>query len=254
MAVGKTVLITGASSGIGEACARLFAREGWTLLLTARRAERLETLARDLVEHYGVEVRWQVLDVREKDACFHFLQAWGDPPVDVLINNAGLARGLSKLVDNDPEDWDAMIDTNVKGLLWVTRTVVKGMIERGLPAHVVNIGSIAGTQAYPNGAVYCASKAAVKFLSDGLRMDVVEHPIRVTNIQPGLVETEFSVVRFAGDESKAKSVYEGIVPLSGDDVANAVWYAVSAPGHVQVAEITLLATHQASATVVHRKV
>ncbi len=247
----KTVLITGASSGIGAACAEKFAAYGWNLLLTARRQDRLEALSRQLSQH-GITASWQTLDVRRRDEVESVLANWQDHPIDALINNAGLALGWGKLPDNDPEDWDTMIDTNIKGLLWVSRSVVRRMIASGHPGHVVNIGSIAGIQAYPNGAVYCASKAAVKFISDGLRQDVVEYPIRVTNIQPGFVETEFSEVRFHGDKTRAKAVYQGLKPLTGTDIADAVWYAVSAPAHVQVAEMTITATHQANATVVHR--
>ena len=248
----KTVLITGASSGIGAACAEKFASQGWNLLLTARRQERLEALSAHLSATYGVTVAWQTLDVRRRLDVEQVLIAWQDRPIDVLINNAGLALGWGKLPDNDPDDWETMIDTNIKGLLWMSRSVVRRMIATGQAGQIVNIGSIAGIQAYPNGAVYCASKAAVRFISDGLRQDVVEHPIRVTNIQPGFVETEFSEVRFHGDTNRAKAVYQGLKPLTGQDIADAVWYAVSAPPHVQVAEITLTATHQANATVVHR--
>lgn len=247
-----TVLVTGASSGIGEACARRFAALGHHLVLGARRLERLQTLASELSAAHGVLVTTVYLDVSDRASSESLLERAGLPEVDVLVNNAGLALGLEPLQDNSPDDWDAMIDVNVKGLLWVTRPVVRQMIARGAPAHIVNIGSLAGIQAYPNGAVYCATKAAVKAISDGLRQDVCQHPIRVTLIQPGLVETEFSLVRFKGDEARAQAPYQGIAPLTGFDIADLVVYAVSAPAHVQITELTVTATHQANAFTVHR--
>lgn len=248
-----TVLITGASSGIGEACARAFAARGHHLVLGARRLERLEALAAELSAAHGILVTTVFLDVAERASAESLLDRAGRPSIDVLVNNAGLARGLEPFQDNLPEDWDEMIDTNVKGLLWVTRPVVRQMIARGTPAHIVNLGSLAGVHAYPNGAVYCATKAAVKAISDGLRQDVCRHPIRVTVIQPGLVETEFSQVRFKGDRDRAQSPYRGIEPLTGSDIADLVVYAVSAPAHVQITELTVTATHQADAFTVHRR-
>jgi NADP-dependent 3-hydroxy acid dehydrogenase YdfG len=248
-----TILITGASAGIGEACARAFAALGHNLVLGARRLEKLQSLAADLSASHGILVTTVFLDVTDRASAETLLDRAGNPVVDVLVNNAGLARGLEPLQDNNPDDWDEMIDANVKGLLWVTRPVVKQMIQRGTPAHIVNLGSLAGVAAYPNGAVYCATKAAVKAISDGLRQDVVKNPIRVTLIQPGLVETEFSQVRFKGDLARAKVPYQGITPLTGADIADLVVYAVSAPAHVQITELTVTATHQANAFTVFKR-
>ena len=248
-----TVLITGASAGIGEACARAFAAKGCNLILAALRIERLHVLAAELSTAFGILVTAVPLDVTDRKQAESLLERAGRPAVDVLINSAGLARGFETLPENDPDDWDEMIDANVKGLLWVTRPVVKQMVSRGTPAHVVNLGSLAGVAAYPNGAVYCATKAAVKSISDGLRQDVNSHPIRVTLIQPGMVETEFSGVRFKGDLTRAKAVYKGIDPLTAADIADLVVYAVMAPAHVQITELTVTATHQANAFTVYRK-
>lgn len=248
-----TVLITGASSGIGEACARRFAALGHQLVLGARRHERLHNLAAELAAAHGILVTTVFLDVSDRTSAESLLERAGHPEVDVLINNAGLALGLEPLPENDPDDWDAMLDTNVKGLLWVTRPIVTQMMKRKKPAHIVNLGSLAGIQAYPNGAVYCATKAAVKSISDGLRQDVNAHPIRVTLIQPGLVETEFSQVRFKGDRARAEAPYRGIEPLTGADIADLIVYAVSAPAHVQITELTVTATHQANAFTVYRR-
>lgn len=253
-----TVLITGASSGIGEACARAFAAAGHNLVLGARRLDRLEALAADLSGRHGILVTVTPLDVTDRTSASTLLERCGQPVIDVLINNAGLALGLEPLQDNNPDDWDGMLDTNVKGLLWVTRPVLRQMVARcqadpAVRAHVVNLGSIAGITAYPNGAVYCASKAAVKALSDGLRQDVNGWPIRVTLIQPGMVETEFSQVRFHGDTARAAQVYQGIAPLTGADIAELALYAVQAPPHVQITELTVTATHQANAFTVFRK-
>ena len=250
----KNVLITGASSGIGLACAERFAAEGANLILCARRLSKLQEIAHDLQKTYGVRIFSSGVDVRDRSA----VEKWFDSipadfrPVEILVNNAGLALGLEKVQNGDPEDWDTMIDTNIKGLLYLTRIFLKNL-PLETPANIVNIGSVAGIAAYPNGAVYCATKAAVRFISDAVRMETVERPIRVTNIQPGFVETEFSIVRFHGDSGKAKDFYRGIKPLTGPDIADAVLYAVSAPSHVQITEITITATHQASATVVYRK-
>ena len=244
----KTVFITGASSGIGEACARKFAQNGYRLILNARREDKLLQLALQLKQDYGTPTLILPFDVRDR------LQSlptdWQD--IDVLVNNAGLALGLEKEYEGDFDDWDTMIDTNIKALLTVTRFVVPEMVKRG-KGHIINIGSVAGDAAYANGAVYCATKAAVKVLSDGLRIDVSDTPLRVTNIKPGLVETNFSVVRFHGDKERADNVYKGIQPLNGNDIADCVWFAASAPEHVQIAEMLVLATHQASGSVVYRK-
>lgn len=249
----KTALITGATSGIGAACARKFAGAGYRVIITARRAEQLAVMAGDLQQEFGIEVLTLCFDVRDRDAVKRALDsipaAWRD--IDVLINNAGLALGLEPEYAGDFADWETMIDTNVKGLLYMTRLVVPGMVER-LKGHVINIGSVAGDAAYAGGAVYCATKAAVKVLSDGLRIDLAHTPVRVTNLKPGLVETNFSNVRFHGDIDRAANVYKGIQPLTGDDIADVALYAAQAPAHVQIAEVLILATHQASGSVVYR--
>ncbi len=251
---GRAVLVTGASSGIGEACARRFAAAGADLVLWARRIERLEALAAELERQHGAVVRFAAVDVRDRAAVFREAEALhehGWVP-DVLVNNAGLAVGLSALQEGDPDDWERMIDTNVKGLLYVTRAFLPHMIERGR-GHVVNLGSVAGHQVYPKGNVYTATKHAVRALTHALALDLAGTPIRVSSIDPGLVETEFSIVRFKGDRERAASVYRGLQPLTGDDVADAVLYAVNAPPHVNVLELLLLPTAQRSATVVHRE-
>ena len=249
----KIALITGATSGIGAACARRFAGAGYDLILTARRAEQLASEAEALQTRFGTDVRTLCFDVQDRaavEAALDSLPAeWR--AVEVLINNAGLALGLEPEFAGDFADWETMIDTNVKGLLYMTRLVVPGMVERGR-GHIINIGSVAGDAAYAGGAVYCATKAAVKMLSDGLRIDLAHTPIRVTNLKPGLVETNFSKVRFHGDTERAARVYEGIKALTGDDVADVALYAAQAPAHVQIAEVLILATHQTSGSVVHR--
>ena len=249
----KTVLITGATSGIGAACARKFAAAGYRVIITGRRDGQLAAMAGELETEYGVEVLTLCFDVRDLAAVKRALDslpaAWHD--IDVLINNAGLALGLEPEYAGDFTDWETMIDTNVKGLLYMTRLVVPGMVER-LKGHVINIGSVAGDAAYAGGAVYCATKAAVKVLTDGLRIDVAHTPIRVTNLKPGLVETNFSNVRFHGDTERASNVYKGIQPLTGDDIADVALYAAQAPAHVQIAEVLILATHQASGSVISR--
>lgn len=246
----KTVLITGATSGIGAACARKFADAGYRLILNGRNAQKLAEMKRSL----KAEVLELVFDVRDRKSVFSAIEqlpeGWRD--VDVLINNAGLALGLDKEYEGNPDDWDTMVDTNIKGLLYVTRAVVPGMVERG-QGHVINIGSVAGDAAYANGNVYCATKSAVKAISDGLRIDLADTPVRVTTIKPGLVETNFSVTRFHGDKGRADNVYKGIKPLTGDDIADVALYAASAPAHVQIAEVLVLATHQASGSVIVRK-
>jgi NADP-dependent 3-hydroxy acid dehydrogenase YdfG len=250
----KTVIITGATSGIGKACAYKFAIAGADLVLCARRQDMLREIERDIARVHGVRVYASILDVRKRDE----VERWFDAipkaflPATVLVNNAGLALGFEPVSQGDPADWDTMIDTNIKGLLYVSRAFL-GHLADDAEAHVINIGSIAGIQAYGNGAAYCGTKAAVRFISDAIRIETVGRNIRVTNVQPGLVETEFSIVRFHGDRERAKKVYEGITPLSGDDIADAILFAASAPKHVQIAEITITATHQASATVVARK-
>jgi len=225
---------------------------GFNLIITGRRQELLDELRPEL-EAEGVEVKTLCFDVRNREeakaALASLSGAWCD--VDVLINNAGLALGLEKEYEGDFADWDGMIDTNIKGLLTMTRLVVPHMVERNC-GHVINIGSVAGDAAYGGGGVYCATKAAVKALTDGLRIDLAHTCVRVTNVKPGLVETNFSVVRFHGDTNRADSVYKGIHPLSGDDIADVAFYAASAPRHVQIAEVLVLATHQANGTVIDR--
>lgn len=249
----QTVLITGATSGIGRACARRFADGGYRLILTGRREERLESIAQSL-RAAGTEVYTLPFDVRDRDACRQAVEslpeAWRE--IHILINNAGLALGLDPAYAGSFADWDTMIDTNVKGLLNLTRFVVPAMVARG-SGHVINIGSVAGDAAYAKGNVYCATKAAVKALTDGLRIDVAHTAVRVTLVKPGLVETEFSQVRFHGDEDRAAGVYQGIRALTGEDVADVAFYAASAPAHVQIAEVLVLPTHQASGSHIHRQ-
>ena len=250
----QIAFITGASSGIGEACARKFAAGGYTLLLNARNTAKLQALQQELQTTYGIEVITLPFDVRDRkaaEAALHQLPAEYQA-IDVLVNNAGLALGIDKEYEGIEENYDTMIETNITALLMMTRLVVPGMVNRG-KGHIINIGSVAGDAAYPGGSVYCATKAAVKVLSDGLRMDLVDTPLRVTNVKPGLVETNFSVTRFGGDKERADKVYQGIKPLSGDDIADVVYYAASAPEHVQIAEVLVLATHQASGSLVYRK-
>lgn len=249
----RIALITGASSGIGEACARKFAEGGYDLILTARRAEKLAELGAEL-EAEGSKVKTLTFDVRDAEAAETAVDSL-EPEwlkIDVLINNAGLALGLDKEYEGDPDDWNTMIDTNIKGLLTMTRLIVPGMVERN-EGHVINIGSVAGDAAYAKGNVYCATKAAVKTITDGLRIDLAETAVRVTNLKPGLVETNFSNVRFHGDHQRADNVYKGITPLTGADIADVAFYAASAPKHVQIAEVLILATHQASGSVIYRK-
>ena len=249
----RIALITGASSGIGEACARKFAEGGYDLILTARRAEKLAELGAEL-EAEGTKVKTLTFDVRDAEAAETAVDSlepeWRT--IDVLINNAGLALGLDKEYEGDPDDWNTMIDTNIKGLLTMTRLIVPGMVERN-EGHVINIGSVAGDAAYAKGNVYCATKAAVKTITDGLRIDLAETAVRVTNLKPGLVETNFSNVRFHGDNQRADNVYKGITPLTGADIADVAFYAAAAPKHVQIAEVLILATHQASGSVIYRK-
>lgn len=249
----RIALITGASSGIGEACARKFAEGGYDLILTARRAEKLAELGAEL-EAEGTKVKTLTFDVRDAEAAETAVDSlepeWRK--INVLINNAGLALGLDKEYEGDPDDWNTMIDTNIKGLLTMTRLIVPGMVKRN-EGHVINIGSVAGDAAYAKGNVYCATKAAVKTITDGLRIDLAETAVRVTNLKPGLVETNFSNVRFHGDNQRADNVYKGITPLTGADIADVAFYAASAPKHVQIAEVLILATHQASGSVIYRK-
>lgn len=250
----KIAFITGASSGIGAACARKFAEGDYTLLLNARNTAKLQALQQELQTTYGIEVITLPFDVRDRkaaEAALHQLPAEYQA-IDVLVNNAGLALGIDKEYEGTEENYDTMIETNITALLMMTRLVVPGMVNRG-KGHIINIGSVAGDAAYPGGSVYCATKAAVKVLIDGLRMDLVDTPLRVTNVKPGLVETNFSITRFGGDKERADNVYKGIKPLTGEDIADVVYYAASAPAHVQIAEVLVLATHQASGSLVYRK-
>jgi serine 3-dehydrogenase len=251
----QTVFITGASSGIGRASALAFASARARILMCARRKDRLEELVREIREtNSTAHLHSFVLDVRDRLAVEKAIAALPEEwrAIDILLNNAGLSRGLDKFQDALIEDWEEMLDTNVKGLLYVTRSILPGMIARGR-GHIVNIGSIAGHEVYPKGNVYCASKFAVDAITKGLRLDVVDTPIRVTTIDPGLVETEFSEVRFHGDKERAATVYKGFKPLQPSDIADAILWSVTRPAHVQVAEMILFPTSQASATVVDRK-
>ncbi len=251
----KIVLITGASSGIGRATARAFAAQGARLLLCARRIDLLTDLSRELAAlPQDPDVFAFRLDVRDPAAVHETLvnlpENWSE--IDILVNNAGLSRGLTKLYEDDPENWEEMLDTNVKGLLYVTRAVVPGMVQRGR-GHVVSIGSIAGHQTYPNGAVYCASKAAELAIMDGLRLDLIGKGVRVTSIDPGMVETEFSEVRFRGDKDRAAKVYQNVTPLQPEDIADCILWAASRPAHMQIQTILLTPTDQASATILNRR-
>lgn len=245
------VFITGATSGIGKACAIKFSKTH-NIILTGRREEELINTA-ELCRRNGAQVLGLTLDVRHKQQVFQTIENLNEEwkNIDVLINNAGLALGLDKEHEGDTDDWDIMIDTNIKGLLYVTRAIVPMMVKRK-KGDIINIGSVAGDAAYANGNVYCATKSAVKALSDGLRIDLADTELRVTNIKPGLVETNFSNIRFHGDKERAKKVYSGVKPLSGDDIADVAYYAASAPKHVQIAEVLVLATHQASANIIYR--
>lgn len=250
----KIVLITGATSGIGLGCARKFADNGDKLILTGRNEQKLSEVQKELSDK-GAEVITLVFDVRQREqaklAISQLPEEW--QAIDVLVNNAGLALGLEPEYQGNPDEWETMIDTNIKGLLTMTRLIVPGMVERG-QGHIINIGSVAGDAAYANGNVYCATKAAVKALSDGLRIDLAETPLRVTNIKPGLVQTNFSVTRFHGDDERAANVYKGIKPLTGADIADVCFYAAQAPAHVQIAEVLVLATHQANGSTIVRNV
>jgi NADP-dependent 3-hydroxy acid dehydrogenase YdfG len=251
---GKIVFITGASAGIGAATALAFAAEGARLLLAARRAGKLAEVASLALERGSPAVHSIDLDVRDRRAVQNAIDSlppdWAE--IDVLVNNAGLSRGLDRLYMGKVEDWDEMIDTNVKGLLYVTRAVVPGMVVRR-QGHIVNLGSTAGEITYPSGAVYCATKAAEHALNDGLRQDLLGTPVRVTSIDPGMVETDFSLVRFHGDQDRAANVYKGITPLTPEDVADAIVWAVSRPPHVNIARVVLTSIHQANSLLFHRQ-
>lgn len=246
-------LITGATSGIGRACAIRFAKGGYDIIATGRNTAGLEEVGNE-IEALGREALLLQYDVRSRTECEDAVDAL--PPewreIDVLVNNAGLALGLEPVHEGSFDDWETMIDTNIKGLLYMTRLIVPGMIERG-KGHIINIGSVAGDAAYADGGVYCATKSAVKTISDGLRIELAGTPLRVTNVKPGLVQTNFSNVRFHGDSGRADKVYKGIKPLSGEDIADVAFFAASAPEHVQIADVLVLATNQGSGSVICRK-
>jgi 3-hydroxy acid dehydrogenase / malonic semialdehyde reductase len=249
----RTVLITGASAGIGAAAARLFAAAGARLLLAARRVDRLRELAAELRATHGTETHLLELDVRDAGVVSRVLEDL--PPewsaIDILVNNAGLSRGLDRVHEAELRDWEEMIDTNVKGLLYVTRAVLPGMVQRGR-GHVINLGSIAGDEVYVGGSVYCATKAAVATITTGLRLDLFGTPIRVSLISPGVAETEFSVVRFRGDDDRAATVYEGYQPLTAEDIADNIFYVATRPPHVNVDELVVKCTAQARTGMVHK--
>lgn len=250
----KIALITGATAGIGQATAKKLAQEGFDIIITGRRKEKLQELEDLLRKECQAEVLSLEFDVRNYAEVERYLanlpERWKD--ITVLVNNAGLAVGLNSIQEGNVDDWERMIDTNIKGLLYVTRTVSPGMIERK-SGHIINVGSIASKEVYANGGVYCATKHAVKALSQGMRLDMVDYGIKVTLVCPGAVETEFSVVRFKGDQNRADKVYDGFIPLAAEDIADAIYYAVSAPDHVDVQDMLVMPKAQASATVFHRE-
>jgi len=250
----KVVLITGASSGIGRSCVWAFAGTGAQLILAARRLSRLEELAVELKRKPGEDILLLAVDVRDQPAVERTVNGlpaeW--QAIDILVNNAGLSRGLDKLHEGKLEDWEEMIDVNIKGLLYVSRAVIPGMVKRG-NGHIINIGSIAGREVYPGGNVYCATKFAVDALSKGMRLDLSGTGLRVSQVSPGMVETEFSLVRFRGDKERAGKVYQGLTPLSPDDIADAIVYCATRPPHVNISEMLVMPTAQASTTMVHRK-
>lgn len=250
----KIVLITGASSGIGAACAKQFAEKGARLILCARNIDKLNEVANDLRSEYKADILTFGLDIQKHAAVINAIKTLPDnwKNIDILLNNAGLAAGLDTIQEGNVEDWEAMIDTNVKGLLYITREILPSMVTRN-SGHIINIGSVAGHYVYPKGAVYCATKYAVHALTQGLRMDLFNTKVRVSTIDPGAVETNFSMVRFKGDETRASAVYEGIDALTPDDVADTVLYCATRPAHVNISEIHIMPTDQAAATMVARK-
>jgi len=250
----KTVMITGATSGIGLACAEKFAANGDNLILTGRRADRLKSISDELKGKYGIKIETLNFDVRDKEAVFTSVGALSEEwmKIDILVNNAGLAVGLNTIQEGEIDDWERMIDTNVKGLLYVTRAVLPGMVSRK-SGHVINIGSIAGKEVYPSGNVYCGTKHAVDALTKAIRIDTVQVGIKVTQIAPGAVETEFSIVRFKGDKNKAEGVYKGFEPLHPEDIADSVYYVSDLPPHVTINDLVIMPTAQASATNLHKE-
>lgn len=250
---GKIVFITGASSGIGMESAKAFAKEGCKLILTARRIDRIKILAAELLNEFGTESLTLPLDVRKKEEVFTLFEKLPNDwkKIDILLNNAGVGKGLSPLHDSDPEGWDEMIDTNVKGLLFTTKSVSNLMIKNG-SGHIINVGSIAGREVYPNGNVYCATKFAVNALTKAMRVELYDKNIRVTTVDPGMVETEFSLVRFDGDEERAKNVYKGMTPLSPADIADTIIFCATRPAHVNISEVVIYPSDQANTTTVKR--
>ena len=250
----KTAFITGVTSGFGRAFAIRFAKLGYRLIITGRRKDRLEELGAQLRTDYSTEVLTLCFDVRDNDACKQAIESIPEPfvNIDILINNAGLAAGATAFDEADLVDFERMIDTNVKGLLYITKLIVPGMISRQ-KGHIVNISSIAGIEVYPNGSVYCASKHAVTAITKGLRIDLVKHGIKVSSISPGMVETEFSIVRYHGDEEKAKAVYAGLIPLDAEDIADALEFIVTRPDHVSINDIQINPSQQANTYIAHRK-
>lgn len=249
----RLVLITGATSGIGRACATTFAKNKFDLIISGRREDRLKKLQSELIDKYGVKVKYLSFDIRQKESVFNAIDSLKSEKlnIDILINNAGLASGLSTIQEGDIDDWEKMIDTNIKGLLYISRAVLPMMIEQG-KGHIINIGSIAGKEVYPNGNVYCGTKHAVDAITKGMRIDVVKHGIRVSQVAPGAVETEFSVVRFHGDKEKADSVYQGFEPLHPEDIADAVFYVANTPKHVNINDLVIMPTAQAAATIIEK--
>jgi len=250
----KTAFITGATSGFGRAIAYRFAGLGYNLIVTGRREERLNELIDQLHSKFKIEILPLCFDIRDNKACKNAFQSLPDffRHIDILVNNAGLAAGTSSFQESDLADYEQMIDTNVKGLLYITKLVVPGMIEQQ-SGHIVNLSSIAGIEVYPNGSVYCASKHAVNAITKGLRIDLIRHGIKVSSVSPGMAETEFSIVRYHGDDEKAKAVYAGITPLNAEDIADAVEYIVTRPEHVSINDIQINPTQQANTYIAHRK-
>lgn len=250
----KIAFITGASAGIGASTAKLLASQQYNLILAARRVESLKKLSDELTTQFGISTLVVKLDVRNRNEVAETIAAFPKDwqKINVLVNNAGLASGLSSIDEGDMDDWDVMIDTNVKGLLYVTRNVIP-LMKSNESGHIINIGSIAGKEVYANGNVYCATKHAVDALNKAMRLELAKFPIKVTAIHPGAVETEFSVVRFHGDKERADKVYEGFENLVADDIADAIWFAISRPAHVNINELTIMPTAQPVASVIHRK-
>lgn len=246
----KTVIITGATAGIGEACARLFAEQGAHLILTGRREDRLEKLSKNLSEEFGIDITFSAFDVSDCDACKKFTTSLAKP-IDLLINNAGLAKGVDPVYSGDFDDWDTMIDVNVKGLLYLSRLISPQMKERN-SGHIINIGSVAGHESYPGGVVYTATKHAVKAITEATKKDLHGTNVRVSMVSPGLVETEFSEVRFKGDKEKAAGVYSGLQPLVAEDIAEIVVFIANRPDHVNIMDTLVYPVYQSAATMVHR--